>query len=395
MEAGARVGARELPMNAMAPADRATAIRDFGAALAATRGFSFVRLGDGELRFMLECQRGITPTAADRVCEAPSIEYANVHSGLTARDYLRLRASFERATWVDVYLNQAYNAAHLAELEWQRDSRGVTVSDPAAGGFILSWIDRELPHYLRGHRTLWCGAEVPLLQALLRDPAYRQASRGFFPPEAAMFFESPPAGGRELSRDLDALIAHLAERVRAEEVDTVFLALGGLAKIVAVELAAATGVRTVDIGGALRGLCYAGSDGHTTWRASHHPHFFRVPLEVYWRALRAAQPELSAAARVAKAHAQLALELHRREPGATTSADVHDHSAYDPSPENVAAFSAGLRFYHRYILPGALLSPVAWTRAVEFVWWRWKKGLGADGRAFQAMRGIFGRRTAA
>lgn len=380
-------------MNPVAPADRNAAARDFGAALASTPGFSFARLGDGELRFMLECQRGETPTHAEDPGEAPSIEYANVHSGLTLQDYPRLRASFERATWVDAYLNQSYNAAHLGELAWHRDPNAVTITAPAAGGFILSWISDELPRYLRTHRTLWCGAEVALLQALLRDPAYRAAGADFFPQDAAIFFETPPHGGRELSRDLDAIIARLAERVRAERIDTVFVALGGLAKIVVVELAACTGARAVDIGGALRGLCYAGSDGHTTWRASHHPYFFRVPLATFWPALLAAEPGLTPSARLSKAHAQLALDVQRKRRGTTTSADVHDQTSHDPSPENLAAFRASLRYYHRHILPRALASPAAWRLAREFAWWRWKKGLGWDGRAYQALRRLARRKT--
>lgn len=353
-------------------------------ALETQRGFSFLRLGDGELQFLLQCQRGEWMPAPAPTPE-PGIECATVHSGLRPENYHRLLRSYEHATWVDLYLFQRYNAAHFSHLKWSRPARNVTLTQPEHGGIILDWVDVELPQYVRRNLCLFCGAEAPLLAALLRKPEYRHES-GYWPDDAKVEFETPPNGGRTLAEDLGPLLERLKARIESERIHTVFLALGGLAKIVAVELATTTGVRAVDIGGALRGLCYAGSDGHTTWRASHNPFFFRVPFVTYWAALLEAYPALTNSEQLAKAHAQLALEVQRKSRAATVSADVHDPTAFDPSPANLAAFDTGLRFYHRRILPITLRSISGFRLARQFVWWRWKKGLGGDGKIFQRAR---------
>ena len=343
--------------------------------------FSFLRLGDGELGFLLECQ------GAEPVCETPelrpSCEVAYGHPGLDRQYYSRLLTSYEQCSFLDRYGRQHLNRTRLRDLRWERRADSLGEADSGELGFIFEWVHTELPAYLARHRTVVCGAEAALMRGLLKHEEYRRIVAPYWPADAAVFFHQPRRNGAHLSVDLDAIKADLRAAIVEHRADTLLLSLGGGAKIIAYELATELGIRAIDFGSALRSLTYSGSDGHAAWRAPHHPFLVRVPFGLFMRALRAAHPDLDATTLVAKAQAQLCLELHRKELLISRTSDANDVAMFDASPENRRNFFQSLAEYRKTIVPLARSDASAWGLVREFRRWRWKKALGWDGRLFR------------
>ena len=347
-----------------------------------SRRFSFFRLGDGELRFLLEAQNGPVQNLPQLL--RPSCQCALGNPGLTDKDYVRLLTSFERCSLVDVYGDLPYNEENLQRLKWKYPQNDGTVISSGRVGFIFYWIHSEFRKYLTRHRCLFCGAEAALLCELLKEPEYRQIAQAYWPYDGDIYFLQPRRDGRFLSEDLDRIKEDIARFVVERCIDTVFLALGGAAKIIAYELAEELGIRAIDVGSALRSLTYSGSDGYAGWRAPHHVFLVRVPFALYMRALRRAHPDYDAVALLAKAHAQLCLELHRKTPLQSNTSDIHDLNMYDPSKENLRYFREGYQVYKREYRSLWRKSEEAKDLVREFDGWRRRKGLGWDGKLFRA-----------
>lgn len=343
--------------------------------------FSFLRLGDGELRLMLQSQEGedADPPPVLRA----SCEIAHGDPGLDHTHAARLLASYERCSFLDDYAQLPYNREGLPKLRWTRSAQSLGEASSGAGGLIFAWVHFEFHDYLARHRCLFCGAEAALLEELLKTEEYRRLAAHYWPQNATAFFFQPRGDGLRLSADLDLIGNDLRAAIREHRVDTIFLSLGGAAKILCHELADELGIRAIDFGSTLRSFTYSGSDGYATWRASHHPHLLRVPFALYLRALRAAHPALAVPALVAKAHAQLCLEVQSKELLHSVTSDVNDGAMFDDSAENLRHFRESMRTYRRELLPLARHDSEARALVREFRRWRWKKGLEWDGRLFR------------
>ena len=342
--------------------------------------FSFLRLGDGELQLMLNAQGQSEKRDKPRL--RPSCELAYGDTGLTLANCERLATSYERCSFVDLYGDLPYNKAHLDRLAWRRAHNQIDVSSGTTG-LLFEWMKNEFRSYIRRHSCIICGAEAALLEQLVRDPEYRRLASRFWPEGAQVVFLQPRNNGANLSRDIDQIKSDIKETLELNRADTVFLSLGGAAKILAFEIARESGVRALDFGSVLRALTFSGSDGHATWRASHHVHLVRVPFATYMRALQNAHPDFGPEWLVAKAHAQLCLELQTIRPFQSVTSDVSDSSLFDPSKENVKRFKEGLSCYRKIILPQVRADPAAMGLVKEFRYWRLKKGLCWDGRLFR------------
>jgi hypothetical protein len=142
----------------------------------------------------------------------------------------------------------------------------------------------------------------------------------------------------------------------------------------------------------MRGLAYCGSAGAALWRASHNPFFVRIPFAMHMDALERAHPEMPPATLLAKAHAQLCLDLQRKETMNSFAADVIDPSSFDAGEENLRLFSEGRAVYEARYRPLARRDPAAEKLVQEFDYWCLKKGLGWRGKFFQLL--VRGRQTA-
>ena len=127
----------------------------------------------------------------------------------------------------------------------------------------------------------------------------------------------------------------------------------------------------------LRALTYSACDGNRAARATHSPFLFRVPFGVFMDALEQAFPNLTAEHLLAKAHAQLFLEVQLKESGWT-----HTAFEYDFSEENCARFHESYNVYAaRYRRLGAA-STVARRERKGFLHFCGKHRLTLEGRLF-------------
>ncbi|PAW79855.1 MAG: hypothetical protein B9S32_00565 [Verrucomicrobia bacterium Tous-C9LFEB] len=357
----------------------------------ATPGFTYLRLGDGELRMLLAHQNRTWTDREFKLQQRPSVNISVSNPGLQESDMPRLLQAYEQATWLDLYDSFPYNREHLPELKLERAPGGTTNPTPDTSKIFIDWTWHEMGGYLARHRCLFCGSEAALLKALYELPEYRQIAKRFWPESAPVFFQQTRRDGKHLSEDLDLIKADIAADIDRLQIDTVFLALAGAAKILAHDLAKQKGVRAFDFGSMIRALTYSGSDGHAAWRSAHYPFLVRVPFELYMRALQTANPEIDPVTLISKAHAQLTRELVHQEPLQFAACDTDLPSAYDPSRENLQHFYESYAVYRRHYYPWAKKRPETRPLLREFRQWRFAKGLGLDGRLYQFARTLYRR----
>jgi hypothetical protein len=309
--------------------------------MADTPGFSFVRLGDGDLILLLAWQEGRSGTL-DR--EGPQIggAAARQNRAISLRHAERLHRAIERASYVDFYDRIWPNSELLPRLHLSRPAGSYRNPDAETSVIIMTWLEFEFKEYCRGQRIGIMGAEAGLLQELMRDPSFHDASRQYWPVDSEIHILRPRDDGRNLDNNLDLVADDLRQWIRAKRLDTVFLSLGAAAKILCVELADELGVSFFDFGAMLRALTYSGSPGNLAFRGTHLPFLFRVPFVTWCKAMERVWPDLKPQEKLAKVHAQLILEVQEKEVGWT-----HASWEYDFSKENVAHFKESFREYKR------------------------------------------------
>ena len=311
----------------------------------------------------------------------PSCEVATGTLGLRSDDYNRLLKSYEECDGLDLYLSQEYNRLTIEKIQWSRNALKWTIDDPGRTGLINRWTRFEFQKYTIKHKSLICGAEALLLRELINEPEYREIAESYLPPTSQLSFYEPPDRGRNPSLNLERIKKDLKEIILNDKCDTIFISLGGAAKILCYELSKEIGIRAIDWGSMIRALTYSGSDGQSAWRASHNPFFFRVPFPLYYKCMRRAWPTLAVSEVLGKSHAQLCLEMQTKSVGSTAPADVHDPEAFDYSTENEQEFLKSYQFYRREVL-SLPMDRVEKALVREFERWRLKKGIGFKGRIF-------------
>ena len=191
-------------------------------------------------------------------------------------------------------------------------------------------------------RIGFAGAEARLLELLSQTPAFARAAAAYWPENAEVFYHQVRNDGRDLDANLDMVKQDLRQFVKAHEIDTLFLSLGGGAKILGYELSRELGICCFDFGAMIRALTYSGCDGNRMTRSPHSPFLFRISFGIYMEALEKAMPNLAPAELLAKAHGQLLLELMRKEIGWTSVS-----WEFDFSEENVSAFRNAFQEYRK------------------------------------------------
>lgn len=354
--------------------DRASAVRQLHRALAEHSSFSFVRLGDMELSFLLAMQEN----------EDPSVEYfdpdttvsssiAFGYHGLRPEHSSRLLESYEQADYVDFQDRYWFNKVYIPRLRLNRRPDAMSNPSPDASMLFYDFVEHQLGSFVSEHRCLFAGAEAGILARLFEDNRYREVAQSIWSTDSRPFFLEER---RAVGEHLDEIKADLTKTIRQHDIQALFLSLGGAAKILCYELAQELSIRTFDLGGQLRALCYLGQDGHINWRAVHNPFLFRVPFDVVMDAIEATIPDLTDEELLTRAHSQLFLELQRKEPGWSYPVDAFDASSVDLGPENLAAYRRSLRQFRRRYGDLATLSPATRERQREFEAWRRSHGIG-------------------
>jgi len=305
------------------------------------RPFCFLRMGDMELAYLLAEQE----QRLDRIefRDGPtSGTQSYTNPGLSAKHVQRLRRAYEEADYVDFHESNWPNEHLLSKLSLERAPGSHRNPTKEASLVFLTWTEKEFKEYCNDRRIGFAGAETRLLELLSQTPEFKQAAAGYWPERAQIFYHQLRNNGRDLDSNLDLVKQDLRQFVKAHEIDTLFLSLGGGAKILGYELSRELGICCFDFGAVLRALTYSGCDGNRTARSPHSPFLFRIPFGIYMDALEKAMPNLAPAELLAKAHGQLLLELLKKEIG-WTSVSWEFHF----SKENISAFRTAFQEYRR------------------------------------------------
>lgn len=368
------------------PPAQADAARELTRLLESHAAFSYIRLGDGEVQWLQLAGRGEKSHRYEhRDSSDSSIERVRGVAGLETHFLPRFQRALHDASYVDFCDSIPAVREHLARAPVPRRSDGFRNPSAAASNLVFAWTYSELGRYLQRHRCLFAGAEAALLAALWLDPEYQTAAADVIPAGTSPSFHQVRENGRRYSENLDLIKADLTAAIRETRADTLFLSLGTGAKILCVELAAELGIRAVDFGSMMRALTYAGSSGYQAHRDMHHPFFFRVPLTLHLRALRAAFPSQPPTEFCGKAYAQLALELHPHRPFAFNTSDGVEGGRLDLGAENLAHFRASWSSWRREFWPQYRHLPEVIALDREFRHWLRKHGVGWEGRAFRLL----------
>jgi hypothetical protein len=353
--------------------------------MGAERPFSFLRLGDMELMFLIACQNNVPvywASAAEAEVGKVSSTVAFGHPGLKPEHAARLQVAYENCSYLDFHDGWLTNQREFPKWSFERASNLHRNPGAEASQLFFDWLRYEFRNYVSGRRCLFAGAEAGILQELFSDPEYRSAARDYWPEDAQISFHPET---RRVGEHLDAIKADLLTAIRANKVDTVFISLGGASKILCYELANEEGICAFDFGSLMRGLTYSGSDGHNFVRTVHYPFYFRVPFDVFMRALQCSAPQLRADQLLAKAHAQLAMELIRKEEGWSYASEWSGADCLDLGPENRKHFWAAYEIYGREFRHLGQHSDSAAAQVQEFEAWRKHLGLGLDGKIHRAV----------
>ena len=365
---------------------RRQAARELTQLMSSQRPFSFLRLGDGEVNWMLQMQgEKDAPRLRYKYPEkrAGSVEIAYSVTGLEPRHYDRLLAAYNNCSYLDLYNNREDVSQALPRLGLERAPELHQNASPETAIIFYEWTYYEMGPYLSNRRVLFAGGESPLLQALWNDPAYRRIAARFWPDDAQPFFTDVRENGRNYSENLDGIKDDLKRFIEANRIDTLCLSLATGAKIIGYELAQEMGICCYDFGSMTRGLTYAATPGYHALRSFHNPFFFTLPLPLYLEALERAHPEMTDVEKVAKAQAQLCFDLQRKSVMRSFATDIADASNFAPTPDNLRLFRANLAYYRRRFNPLFLRDTQARQLDKAFRLWCRKKGLGMDGYIFK------------
>ncbi|MGB0371589.1 MAG: hypothetical protein ACPGN3_09570 [Opitutales bacterium] len=304
--------------------------------------FSFLRLGDRELDFLVQNQENkesisIRSTSADN---RATLTKALGCLGLEAQHADELQKSYEEADLLDLYAHphQAKNTELLKRWIFEPKNGQIQIDEIGDAGVILDWSVQHLGGILRNNKVLIGGAEAEILRCLLDDDRYQRSAKEIWTNLDNLFLYQPPNDGC----DLHLYISDIYEAVKAliieNDVRYVFLCLGGAAKILSVRLAKELGVHAIDWGSTLRALTYTGSGGNGIWPSSHLPFVFRVPLHIYAPALIRAFPEKGNPYYLCKILAQIMFDMHKHVPCQTLPSFYHD-------PDSVVVDDKSLEYF--------------------------------------------------
>jgi len=300
--------------------------------------------------------------------------------GLGPRHAERLWEAYEQADYVDFHERNWPNEHLVKQLNLSRKPASHRNPDKDTSLIFLTWVEREFKEYSQGRRIGFAGAEARLLQILSGTPEFERAAAGYWPGKAEVFFHQARDDGRNLDANLDLVKEDLRAFITGNRLDTLFLSLGGGAKIIGYELSRELGICCFDFGAMTRALTYSGCDGNRAARSPHSPFLYRIPFGVYMDALQQAMPGLTPPELLAKAHGQLLLEVMKKEVGWTFAS-----WEYDFSPENVSAFQAAFKEYRRRYAKWFNSSPSAIAERAGFLHFCGTHGLTMEGRSFLTM----------
>jgi hypothetical protein len=340
------------------------------------RPFCFLRMGDLELVYLLAEQHNRLDEI-DFAGGPLSGTQAYGNPGLSPKHAQRLRRAYEQADYVDFHEKNWPNEHLAPRLVLEMAPGSYRNPTKEASLVFLTWTEHEFRQYCQDRRVGFAAAEARLLELLSKMPEFRRAAAGYWPEKAYIFYHQVRDDGSKLDANLDLVKEDLRKFVKENQLDTLFLSLGGGAKILGYELSRELRICCFDFGAMTRALTYSGCDGNRFARSTHSPFLFRVPFETHMDALEKAFPNLAPAELLAKAHGQLLLEVMKKEVGWTFAS-----WEFDFSRENVSAFRRAFKAYRKRYRRLFSVSPLTKTERSGFLHFCGTHRLTAEGRTF-------------
>lgn len=314
------------------------------------RPFCFLRLGDYELKYLLTFQYSQLEQLDPRdYSDGPvSGTQGMGNPGLGPKHAQRLWTVYEQADYNDFHERNWPNEYLVPELKLVQRQGATRNPDKNTSCIFLTWIEKEFKDYCQGRRIGFAGAEAKLLEILSKTAEFHIAAKDYWPTDAEIFFHQARNDGRDLDANLDLVKEDLRSFVNENRIDTLFISLGGGAKIIAYELSQELGICCFDFGSLTRALTYSGCDGNRFARSTHSPFLYRISFGTYMNALEEAFPKITPAQLLSKAHGQLLLETVKKDIGWT-----YTSFEYDFSDDNLAYFKRSfleyrLRYSHLF-----------------------------------------------
>jgi hypothetical protein len=340
------------------------------------RPFCFLRVGDMELAYLLaEQHKQLSRIEFGDGPMSGTQRYGN--PGLSPKHAQRLRTAYEQADYVDFHEKNWPNEHLAPRLVLEMVPGSYRNPTKEASLVFLTWTENEFKQYCQGRRIGFAAAEARLLELLSKTPEFKRASADYWPEQAEIFYHQVRDDGRNLNANLDLVKDDLQGFVKEHRIDTLFLSLGGGAKILGYELSRELGICCFDFGAMTRALTYSGCDGNRVARSTHSPFFFRIPFKTHMDAVEHAFPNLTPAELLAKAHGQLLLEVMKKEIGWTFVS-----WEFDFSPENVSAFRTAFQEYRQRYRKLFGSSSAAKIERAGFLHFCGTHRLTAEGRTF-------------
>lgn len=350
--------------------------------------FSYLRLGDMEAAYLVSVQEGRTDDSPfDEKEDLVTSNAAFDSPGLSFRYYSRLLYAYETCDYLDFYDGVHEAKPYLRRLKLDRSPTLHRNPGPETSQVFFDWLVYEFRSYIDRHRCLLAGAESGILENLFQDSRYREIASSFWSENACPIFYPYWQEFKGLDKNLDKIKNCIAKFIIEKNVDTLFLSLGGAAKIICTELSKELNIRTFDFGSLMRGLTYSGSSGNHFRHCSHHPFFFRIPLRIYLPALDKALPFMTPAQRVIKIHAQLVRELAKKEFGRSIRSPFYHPELIDRSKENLTKFYSEYQFYKEEVKVTRIEDdPKANLEIRNFERWLLENGISWRGKLYVTWR---------
>ncbi len=306
------------------------------------RPFCFLRMGDMELRYLLSYQEDkINEISTYNFTDGPLSGTSGIgNPGLGPKHAKRLWGVYEQTDYVDFHERNWPNEFLVSDLKLVQRSGATRNPDKNTSCIFLTWVEREFKSYCEGRRIGFVGAEARILENLSKTDQFKAASKDYWPDHCEIFFHQARNDGRDLDANLDLVKQDLSSFVIENKIDTLFISLGGGAKIIGFELSRELGICCFDFGAMTRALTYSGCDGNRFARSPHSPFLYKIPFETYMDALERAFPKLTSAQLLAKVHGQLILEVMKKDVGWTYAS-----REYDFSDKNKALFRSYCKLY--------------------------------------------------
>lgn len=303
------------------------------------RSFCFLRIGDMDLCYLLAVQDG-KPIEFNNNGSIMGGTLADGNPGISQQYADRLQNALIYGDYVDFHERLYPMEYWLPRLQLPRPEYLYRNPDWETSYLSLTWLEFEFKNYCKGRRVGIAGAEAKLLELLTKQPQWQEVAALYWPYHDKVYFHQIREDGKNLDKNLDLIKEDLAHFIQQNQLDTLLLSLGGGAKILCYELSREYNICAFDFGAMLRALTYSACDGNRAARSTHSPFLFRVPFDVFMDALEKAFPNLKDEELLAKAHAQLILELQIKEIGWT-----HTAWEFDFSKENKCYFYKAYKSY--------------------------------------------------